>query len=194
MTCAPSEDSVRPVWSESSLCTWRNIMPLTTPIERTAKTLIRLGACLGWSESAQADPSRRFAHMPFCMFCHEMAQLLMRLFEIFSHAEVFRSAVSYPSSDVLTMDKDNKEKIKGIPCNHYQHLVFWDKIWAVSWQNQQSECAPSKDSDQPGHPPKLSSCRQRRLWSDWADAQADLSLPWAHNHIVGFVMRRLIKT
>ena len=29
-------------------------------------------------------------------------------------------------------------------------------------------------------------------WSDWADAQADLSLRWAHNHTVGFVMRRLI--
>ena len=29
-------------------------------------------------------------------------------------------------------------------------------------------------------------------WSDWADAQDDLSLRWAHNHIVGFVMRRLI--
>ena len=29
-------------------------------------------------------------------------------------------------------------------------------------------------------------------WSDWADAQADLSLCWVHNHIVGFVMRRLI--
>ena len=32
---------------------------------------------------------------------------------------------------------------------------------------------------------------QRRLWSDWVDAQADLSLRWAHSHIVGFVMRRL---
>ena len=28
-------------------------------------------------------------------------------------------------------------------------------------------------------------------WSDWADAQADLSLRWAHNHFVGFVMSRL---
>ena len=28
--------------------------------------------------------------------------------------------------------------------------------------------------------------------SDWADAQADLSLRWAHSHIVGFVMLRLI--
>ena len=24
-------------------------------------------------------------------------------------------------------------------------------IWAASWQNQQSECAPNEDSDQPGH-------------------------------------------
>ena len=34
--------------------------------------------------------------------------------------------------------------------------------------------------------------QQRRLWSDWADAQADLSLRWAHTHFVGFVMKRLI--
>ena len=32
---------------------------------------------------------------------------------------------------------------------------------------------------------------QWRLWSDWADAQADLSLHWAHSHFVGFVMRSL---
>ena len=34
---------------------------------------------------------------------------------------------------------------------------------------------------------------QRRLWSDWADAQTDLSVRWAHNHFVGFVMRQLIR-
>ena len=28
-------------------------------------------------------------------------------------------------------------------------------IWAASWQNQQNDCAPSQDSDQPGHPPSL---------------------------------------
>ena len=65
-------------------------------------------------------------------------------------------------------------------------------------------CAPSEDPDQPGHPPNLIrvvtirmkkprvlSYARRRLWSDWADAQADLSLLWAHSHFVGFVMRRL---
>ena len=32
---------------------------------------------------------------------------------------------------------------------------------------------------------------QQRLWSDWADAQADLSLRWAHSHFVAFVTMRL---
>ena len=53
-------------------------------------------------------------------------------------------------------------------------------------------CAPSKDSGQPGHQPSPISLRcpheealgpwsaQRRLWSDWVDAQADLSLHWEH--------------
>ena len=68
-------------------------------------------------------------------------------------------------------------------------------------------CAPSEDSDQPGHPPSLIRVfavrmknawvlsyplsALRRLWSDWVDAQADLSLRWAHTHFVGFVMSRL---
>ena len=34
----------------------------------------------------------------------------------------------------------------------------------------------------------VSSSGQRRLWSDWVDVQADLSLRWAHSHFVGFVM------
>ena len=82
------------------------------------------------------------------------------------------------------------------------HFICSKHIWAASWQNQQCGCAPSEDSDQIGHPPslirvfavcsmgsygsKLSSCGQRRLWSDWA-AQADLSLRWVHTHSVGFV-------
>ena len=56
-------------------------------------------------------------------------------------------------------------------------------IWAATWQNQQSECAPSTDSDQPGHLPSMIRVfavrmkkawvlsyplsAQRGLWSDW---------------------------
>ena len=32
-------------------------------------------------------------------------------------------------------------------------------IWAASWQNQQTGFAPSEDSDQPGHLPRLISLR-----------------------------------
>ena len=57
-------------------------------------------------------------------------------------------------------------------------------------------CSPSEDSDQPGHPsslievfavcmkkawvPSYPLSTQRRRWSDWTDAQADLSLRGAH--------------
>ena len=70
-------------------------------------------------------------------------------------------------------------------------------------------CAPSVDSGQPGCPSSLIRVfadnikkawvlsyplsAHQRLWSDWADAQADLSLRWAHCHFVCFVMRRLIR-
>ena len=62
--------------------------------------------------------------------------------------------------------------------------------------NPTNWCAPSKDTDQPGHPPSLirvfAVCMKKlwilsyplsakqRLWSDWADGQADLSLCWMH--------------
>ena len=57
-------------------------------------------------------------------------------------------------------------------------------------------CAPSEDSDQPGHPPGIIRVfavsmkkawvlsypltAQRRLWSDCTDTQADQSIRWAH--------------
>ena len=72
-------------------------------------------------------------------------------------------------------------------------------------------CAPSEDSDQPGHLIRVFAVRmkkhlvliyplsaQQRLWSDWADPQADLSLRWAHmprcwfwhvaDHIMSFLL------
>ena len=93
-------------------------------------------------------------------------------------------------------------------CNYLQG-VPQSKIAALLWHQEEEKknepphdktnkmtCAPSKDSDQPRHMPnlirvlavrsmgsrgpKVSSYGQGRLWSDWADAQADLSLRWAH--------------
>ena len=76
---------------------------------------------------------------------------------------------------------------------------------ATTWQNQKNDCAPSEDSDQPGHQPSLIRVfavrmkkpwvlsyplsAQRRLWSDWL-----ICLRWAHSHFVCFVMSRFIST
>ena len=84
----------------------------------------------------------------------------------------------------------------------YLVIQTWRIVkWATTWQNQQSDCAPSEDSDHPGHPPSLIRVfavrmkktwvlsypfsAQRRLWSDWADL---ICLRWAHTYFVGFVM------
>ena len=61
-------------------------------------------------------------------------------------------------------------------------------------------CAPSEDSDQPGHPSSLIRVFAVRMKKAWVlsyllsahNAQADLSLRWAHSHFVGFDMRRPI--
>ena len=79
--------------------------------------------------------------------------------------------------------------------------------WAASWQTNKMAWVLSEDSIQVEHPPSLIRIftvrmkkawflsyplnAQRRLWSDWADAQADLSLCWVRSHFVCFVMRQL---
>ena len=78
-------------------------------------------------------------------------------------------------------------------------------VWSIEPPHDKTNkiaCAPSEDSDQPGHPPSMIRVfaarmkkawvlsyplsAQRRLWSDWADTQADLSLRLAHSHFFFF--------
>ena len=100
--------------------------------------------------------------------------------------------------------------IKTEGTRHVVSLQYWKTFEPLRDKTNKMACAPSEDSDQPGHPPTLirifaalmkKACvlsyplsAQRRLWSDWADAQADLSLRWAHSDFVGFVTRRLISS
>ena len=91
-------------------------------------------------------------------------------------------------------------------------LAFLQGSLCYSWSISRNEpshdktnkvaYAPSVDSDQPGHPPSLiivfavrlkkalvlsyPLSAQRRLWSDWADAQADQSFRWAHMPLCRF--------
>ena len=98
--------------------------------------------------------------------------------------------------------------------NYHQIPIPSASLWGISKTDKpphdktsKMACALSNDSDQPGHPPSLIRVfavrmkkawvlsyplsARRRLWSDWADSEADPSLRWTHCHFVGFVMRQL---
>ena len=101
--------------------------------------------------------------------------------------------VSVPDHCLFFYLKKKKKKNvnrKTWACCRHTYMTFVEKnnIWTATWQNQQNECAPSEDSDQPGHPPSLI-CRHCAL-----NAQADLSFRWPHTHFVGFVMSWLLYT
>ena len=101
----------------------------------------------------------------------------------------------------LIIQNVNWQRVWNVFPSFDQFFRSFDSVsseWHLSrpWQTQQNDSAPCEDSDQPGHrpsliwvftvrfmgsqEPRLSSCGQRRLWSDWANAQADLSVRWVH--------------
>ena len=55
----------------------------------------------------------------------------------------------------------------GVIDNYVTFKTFQVK-WAATWQNQQSDCASSEDSDQPGHPPTLIRVFAVRMKKPWA--------------------------
>ena len=61
---------IRPVWSEFTVRLKKAII-LSYPLSAQRRL---------WSDraDAQADLSLRWAHMPFCWFCHDAAQILFR--------------------------------------------------------------------------------------------------------------------
>ena len=183
-----------PVWLESSLCVFFGTQ------RPNASSCGQRRLWSDWAD-AQGDLNRRWAHSYFVGFT--------MLWLINETIEGLVDELLY----IWTKRKLLSNKTKRMPVNFPflqkdKHPSHWYEIWAASWQFQQIECAPSEDSDQPGHPPSLIRVlavrmkkawtfsyplsAQRRLWSDWADTQADQSLRWAHSHIAGFVTRRLV--
>ena len=107
---------------------------------------------------------------------------------LISLASVISMELSATSIIRINLDKSGKRSHSAIS----RTTLYILGNWAASWQNQQSDCAPSEDLDQPGYLPSLMGVfavrmkkawvpsyplsAQRRLCSDWADAQTDLSL------------------
>ena len=77
--------------------------------------------------------------------------------------------LTYQSGDLLQLFQQEEQVVWHLAeillrknyCKSWQNFET-QNIWAVTWQNLQNECAPSKDSDQP-----------------WASAKSDQSLHYA---------------
>ena len=129
----------------------------------------------------QVDLSLRFAYFQFCRFCYVPAHIIAYGISLKFLIRQFWSDITILNSNWNEPPHDKTNKVAS---------------------------APNEDSDQPGHPPSLirvfavrmkKHCglsyllsALQRLWSAWAaDAQADLSLRWAHKPFCFFVVRRL---
>ena len=118
-----------PVWSESSLTTWRNHGSLATH----------------WAHSKDSDQTRRMPRLIWVFAGHTH-------FIFFVNWQLNSWKSGY-SCNIL-------HKLPDIGINLQLNVLYsysWDTVvkWATSWQNQQNDCALSKDSDQPWHPPSL---------------------------------------
>ena len=147
--------------------------------------------------SFYSDPSRILHNAPKTLVKHDnVGYIVPKWISVTSLSATFTTMAGYmlicciinadsqtPNRTVQTLDRTIIQSMSA-------------DNWATSWQNKQNDGAPSEDSDQPKHPPSLIRVfavrmkkawvlsyplsAQRRLWSDWADAQADLRLRWAH--------------
>ena len=111
-------------------------------------------------------------------------------------------------SSVLSLHLEKRELVALLTVYFYVHIFWVHVLFGPRHDKTNKMSARPAKTDQPGHLSSLISVfavrtkkpwvlsyplsAQWRLWLDWADARADLSLRWAHTHFVGFVMSWLI--
>ena len=142
---------IRPVWSESSLCAqWVAKYPSFLHADSE-----------DWSDwtDAQADLSLCWAHTHFVGFV--MRRLTCNWgphIEFSAYFSFVWVNFTYDKSSVWYGQQQNRYQCIFLFKNIYW-CIFWrtfaQKNWAATRQNQQSECARSEDTDQPGHLPSL---------------------------------------
>ena len=92
---------------------------------------------------------------------------------------------------IITTYKPRHDKTKKWMCSQRRHINLgirpvWSESSLSTWGNIGPLTTFWAQKVKTGQTERM-----YRLWSDWADARADLTLHWAHSHFVGFVMRRL---
>ena len=97
-----------------------------------------------WKKKIIVGPSVlfRIRFVPV-LWIHQCA----RLKQVFAESLIWKTG----GAKKLTCIIYKKTDIHWIKKTHFVSSMY---MWATTWQNQQ-KCAPSEDSDQPGHPPSL---------------------------------------
>ena len=125
----PTKWFVRPANTQNSLgisaqsdqslhCPHEETLGPQLPIERTAKTLIRLGGCPGWSESSLGAKL-------ICCFCHEAANAKCSI-------RVY-ICDSYSASETLLLVQTVYDYEFGEFSGSFYHSIFWRSIVTLSW-------------------------------------------------------------
>ena len=119
----------------------------------------RQGLWSDWAD-AQADLSLRWPQRSFCWFCYVMAQLFSdnpaKSSRVVVPDQLPCFVVSYLGFHALPKSVGLNARLKWVKvCWILDWFDVVEPKWAATWQNQESECAPSEDSDQPGHQPSL---------------------------------------
>ena len=120
-------------------------------VVRPATTRIGLGIRPVWSESLLSAWRKLGSLATHWMHSEDSGQTgrMPRLIWVFAGCTLTLLVLSRGGSFGL-------QNIKNYcTCKIQQFAEIIDNNWAATSQNQQSDCVPSEDSDQPGHPPSL---------------------------------------
>ena len=169
---------------------------------RTAKTLIRMGGCPGWSESSLGAQvvllvlSSGGSH--YFSYIKRMEGYLWRLWALMGTLGLEKHLFSCGNTYFFNY------------APNYSNITVlqYNTIWAMSWENLFYAYANNKGTDQPAHPCSLIStfvvrCLESiiplvyiseisRLQLASVAAQAGLCLIWSQTPKTGFLMTRLI--
>ena len=163
MACTPSENSDQPGHLPSVIRVFAVLMKKAWVLSYPLSAQRRL-----WS-SAQADLSLRWAHMPFCWFCHEAVHLVNVSLQLRYVLVPLRSLLSlmiglvhfyfmgvwFILFIIIYCKTSNIKGKQGRPRSDAAFIFYW----AGAHKNLQNHICTSEDSDQLTHPQNLVSLR-----------------------------------
>ena len=205
MTCAPSIDSDQPGHLPGLIRVFAVRMKKHWVLSYPLSTHWRF-----WLDrvDAQADLCLRWVPWSFCLFCHVVAQMLSLQQYVWAWldctviAGIFKTlvmvALKFPilyqaqidNNCIITLSVWAVTRVY-----YYMQYSSFTCTYILTFEplqpKQNGVCPVWSESSLCAQWAAIS-CGQRRLWSDWADAQADLNLRWVHSPFDGFVMMWLI--